>query len=105
MVDTEAFEGQVAAGTELRLHGTREENGRFHTHVRHAAFDHVDLNGDDAGHLDGAAEGNFAVALREVQVANREFGAGNVHGEIYFAAAAEVFDVAVSAMFGAALDG
>lgn len=103
MVDAEALEGQVATGAELRLNGARMENGRFHAHVRHAAFNHVELDGDYAGHLDGAAEGDFAIALREVQVADGEFGAGNVHWEIYLAAAAEVFDVAVPAVLGAAL--
>lgn len=43
--------------------------------------------------------------MGEVQVAYAELGAGDVDGEVDFAAAREVFDVAVSAVFGAAGDG
>lgn len=103
MIDAKPFKGQIPARPKLRLHGALVEDGRLHAHLRHAVFDHVELHRDDAGHLDGAAEGDFAVSLREVEVADGEFGARDVHGEVDFAASAEVFDVAVSAVFRAAL--
>ena len=51
-----------------------------------------------AGHLDGAAEGDLAVALREVDVAHREAAALHVDGEVDLRAAREVLDVAVAAV-------
>lgn len=70
-----------------------------------AALHDGQLQRDDAGHLDGAAEGDFAVALREVEVADAELGARDVDGEEDFAAPAQVFDVAVAAVLRAAGDG
>ncbi|KAH9841297.1 Thromboxane-A synthase, partial [Teratosphaeria destructans] len=105
LVDGEALEVEVAAGTELRFHGAGDVEGGAHVEVAHAALHDGELDGDDAGHLDGAAEGDLAVALAEVQVADGEFGAGDVDGEVDLAAAREVLDVAVAAVFGAAGDG
>lgn len=103
VVDTEPFEGKISTGAELRLDRARVENGRFHAHLRHAVFDHVEFYGDCSGHFDGTAEGDFAVSLGEVEVSHGEFGAGDVDREVDFASAAEVFDVAVSAVFWSAL--
>lgn len=78
LVDAEAFEGEVATGPELRLHGARVEDGRFHAEIGHAAFHDAEFQGDDAGHFDGAAEGYFAVALcirkRMVELVWEDFG-------------------------------
>ncbi len=63
LVDAEAFEGEVATGAELRLHGALLEDGRFHAEVGHAVFHDAEFQADDAGHFDGAAEGDLAVAL------------------------------------------
>lgn len=63
LVDAEAFKGQVAAGAELGFYGPLLEDGRFHAEVRHPVFHHREFERDDAGHLDGAAEGDLAVAL------------------------------------------
>ena len=51
------------------------------------------------GHFDRAAEGDFAIALREVQIAHRKTAAGHINREIHFRAARQVFDVAIAAMF------
>lgn len=67
----------------------------------HTTFHDAELDGDDAGHFNRAAEGNLTVALTEVQVANAELCAGDVDGEVDFGAAGEVLDVAVSTVFGA----
>ena len=63
-----------------------------------SVFENAELDCNAAGHFDSAAEGNFAVALGEVEVSNTELGAGDVDGEVDFAAAGEVLDVAVAAV-------
>ena len=64
-------EGQPLA--ELRVGGARHEDRVLADAVGvHAALDQVDVQVDEPAHLDGAAEGDLAVALREVQVAHRE---------------------------------
>lgn len=103
LVDGEPFECQIPAGAELGFNRAGVEDGRLHPHLRHPVFDHCELDRDDTRHLDGAAEGDFPVALREVQVADGEFGPWDVHGEVDFGAAGEVLDVTVSSVFGTAL--
>lgn len=63
LVDAEALEGEVAAGSKLRFHGALLEDGGFDAEVGQAVFHDAEFEGDDAGHFDGAAEGDFAVAL------------------------------------------
>jgi hypothetical protein len=63
LVDAKAFEGEVAAGAELGLDGALVEDGGFHAEVGDAVFHHREFEGDDAGHFDGAAEGDLAVTL------------------------------------------
>ena len=63
LVDAEPFEGEVATGSELRLHGALVEDGGFHAEIGHAVFHDAEFQGDDAGHFNGAAKGYFAVAL------------------------------------------
>lgn len=62
-VDAEAFKVEVPSGTELGFHRTRDEDGGFHAELAHAVFDDIEFEGDAAGDFDGAAEGDFAVAL------------------------------------------
>ena len=45
----------------------------------HAALDEVDVEVDETAHLDGAAEGDLTVALREVRVAAGEQRSGHLH--------------------------
>jgi len=51
-----------------------------------------------AGHFDGAAKGDFAVALAEVQVAHRQPGALDIDREEDLRAAGQILDIAVTAM-------
>jgi hypothetical protein len=62
-VDAEALEGEVAAGPELGLHGARQEDGRLEAQVGDPVRHHAQLHRDRSGHLDRAAEGDFAVAF------------------------------------------
>lgn len=63
LVDGEALKVQRPAGRELGLHGAGDVDRRLEAQVGHTVLDHFEVDGDDAGHLDGAAEGNFAIAL------------------------------------------
>ena len=92
-----AFEDQVLLV--FRLQCTGLEDGILHAVFGDTALDDVDLDVNPAGHLNGAAEGDFAIALREVQVAHRQTAALDVDREIHLRAAGEIFDVAVAAMF------
>ena len=53
---------------------------------------------DPTRHLDRAAEGDLAVALREVEVAHRELGALDIDREVDARSARDVLDVAVAAV-------
>ena len=105
LVDAEPFKRQIPSGAVMRLHWPRQEERALHVQIPDAALHHRQLQRDDAGHLDGAAKGDFAVALGEVEVADAELGAGDVDGEEDPAAAAQVLDVAVAAVLRAAGDG
>ena len=48
--------------------------------------------------LDGAAEGDLAIALAEVQVAHAQAGAIHIDGEEHLGAARQILDVAVAAV-------
>lgn len=63
LVDAEALKRQVPARSVVRLHGPRQEERALHVQMLDAALHDGQLQRDDAGHLDGAAEGDFAVAL------------------------------------------
>jgi hypothetical protein len=96
LVHAEPFEVNVSTRPELGLHGTGDVDGGFHAELRHAILHDGELECNDAGHFDGAAETDFAVALREVQIADAEFCARDVHRQKDFGAAREVFDIAIS---------
>jgi hypothetical protein len=57
-----------------------EDRIRCHAVRFHTALDQVDVKVDEAAHLDGAAKGDLAVALAEVQIATGEERAGHMHG-------------------------
>lgn len=66
LVDTEALEVDHPAGAKLRLHGARDVDGGFaadHAEFALAVLDDVEFDGDDPRDLDGAAEGDFTIAL------------------------------------------
>jgi hypothetical protein len=63
LINAEAFKVNVPARTELRFNRTRNENGRFAAELGLAVLDNIEFQCDDAGHLNGTAEGNLAIAL------------------------------------------
>lgn len=65
LIHTKPLKVDIPARTKLRLHRTRDVNGTLHVELLHAALHNAELDGDDACHFDGAAEGDFAVALEE----------------------------------------
>ena len=105
LIDAEALERQIAPRPVMRLDGPGQKQRGLHAEVGHAVLHHRQLDGDDTGHFDGAAKGDFAVALGEVQVADAELGPLDVHRQVDLAAAAKVLDVAVAAVLGASRDG
>lgn len=63
------------------------------------------LDGDFTCHLYGTAETDLAIALGEVQIADRELGPGHQHGEEDLAATRQVLDVTITTMLGPARHG
>lgn len=104
MIDTKPLEIQHPPRSKLRLNRSGQIDWALDPQVLQSVLEDFEVDGDDARHLDGAAKGDFAVALGEVQVADGEFGAADVDGQVDFGATREVLDVAVSAVFGAAGD-
>lgn len=101
LIDTEALKVDIPPGPKLRLDRPGDIDGALQAQVRDPVPQHLEVDGDDARHLDGPAEGDLAVALGEVQVAHRELGPGHVHGEVDLGPARQVLDVAVAAVLGA----
>lgn len=102
LVHTEALEVNVPSRTKLRLDRSRDVDRRLHGKLLHTALHDREVDRDDTSHLNGAAERDLAIALREVQVADRELGARDVDGQVDFAAAGQVLDIAVASVFRAA---
>lgn len=102
VIHTEALKRQIPPGPKMRLHGPRQEKRALHRQRLHPLLHHAQLQRDDACNLNGAAEGDLPIALAEMQVSDAELGARDVDGEVHLAAAREVLDVAVAAVFGAA---
>lgn len=75
LIHAEALEVDHPAGTKLRLNRARDVDWTLEAQLSQAVLDDRELDGDDARHLNGAAERDLSVALREVQVANAELGA------------------------------
>lgn len=100
LVHTKALKVNVAARAELGLHGARDVDRALHGKLLHSALDHGELDRDLAGHFDGTAERDLAIALREVQISRGELRALDVHGQVDLGAAGEVLDIAVAAVFG-----
>src|SRR5206468_6597893 len=97
LVHGHADEGQELAIPWLDPAG--DEHGvRLQAVLVHAVLDEVDTEVDVPAHLDGSAEGDLAVTLREVEIAAGELGARNVHRIEDAAAPGEVLDVVVAAV-------
>src|SRR5829696_7567254 len=100
LADPDALEDQEAGvpGLEVAKLEDRHVRGAVQCVPLHAALDQLDAEVYVAGHLDGPAEGDLTVPLREVQVPHRELGAVDVHREVDARPDREVFDVDVTAM-------
>ncbi len=96
LVDRDAFEDQIVLV--VRRDRRRLEHGILDAVFGDAVLDDVDLDVQPAGHFDGAAEGDLAVALAEVQIAHREPAAGHIDREVDLRAARQILDVAIAAM-------
>src|ERR1700722_3359736 len=96
-VDRDAFEDQIILV--VRRDRRRLEDRILDAVFGDAVLDDLDLQMQPAGHLDRAAEGDFAVALAEMQVAHRETAARHVNREVDLRTARQILDVAVAAMF------
>jgi hypothetical protein len=99
LINREPLESKVATGTVMRFNWSWEIDWRFHSQIRHAILHDFEINGDNTRHLDSSTEGNLAVTLREVQVADTEFCSLNVDREENLAATTQVLDVTISTMF------
>ena len=62
------------------------------------------LRWDHTTYLNRSTERNLAIALREMQVPNRELGPLDMHRQVNLAAARQVLDIAVAAVFRATGD-
>ena len=56
LVDAEAFKVYVAARAKLWLDRTRDIDRGLETQVGHAILNHLEVDGDDASHLDSTTE-------------------------------------------------
>lgn len=62
-VDAEPFKIYVTTWSEVGLDGPWDVDGRLHVEPGHSLLHDGELDGDHAGHFDGAAEGYLTVAL------------------------------------------
>jgi hypothetical protein len=105
LIHRKPFKINIPPQPKLRLDRSGDINRTDTAQVGHAILDDLELDGNHAGHLDGAAKRDLPVALRKVQVADGELGPLDVHRQIHFGPAREVLDVAVAAVLGPAGDG
>src|SRR5262249_42700595 len=94
-IDRHADEGEE--GRIPRLHRPGEEDGVSGDPVlAHAPLNEIDAEVDVTADLDGAAEGDLPVALREVEVPAGELGAPDMHRVVDARSPGEVLDVVVA---------
>jgi hypothetical protein len=104
LVHTEALKVDVPPRAKLRLNRSRDIDGRLHGELLHPALHHRELDRNHARHLNSATERNLTIALREMQIPDRELGPLDMHRQVNLAAARQVLDVAVAAVLRAARD-
>ena len=85
LVHRDAFEDQVVVVDRLDWAGL--EDRVLDAVLGHAALDQGDFHVHPSGHFNGAAEGDFTVALAEVQVAHGQASAIHINGEEHLGAA------------------
>jgi hypothetical protein len=105
LIHTEPLKVNVPSRAKLRLHRTRDINRRLHRKLLHATLHHREVDSNNPRHLNRTTERDLAIALREMQIADGELRSLDVYGEVHFAAAREILDIAVAAVLGAAGDG
>jgi len=79
LIHRETLKVYHSSGSKLRLYRTGNVNGRLHSKLLHSVLHDAELERDDARHLNRAAETDFSVSLREVQVPDAELCAFDVH--------------------------
>src|SRR5699024_2850523 len=67
-----------------------------HSVGTHATLDEIEMQVDETAHLDRTAEGDFAVALREVEIADGKVRSGNENRVKDTGSSREVLDVLIS---------
>lgn len=70
LIHGEAFKVDVSPWTKLRLDRAGDVDGTLHSKMSHPTLHHGELDCDNPGHFDGAAEADLAIALREVQISD-----------------------------------
>src|SRR5918994_919322 len=100
LVNRDALEDQEVRvpGLEVTQLEDRHVLVAGHSVLLHAALYELHPEFDEARHLDGAAEGDLAIPLREVQVAHRELRPLDVHREVDAGPNGEVLYVHVAAV-------
>jgi hypothetical protein len=63
LIHRKALKVDIPARPKLWLNGAGHVDGALEPQVGDAVLEDLEVDGDDAGHLDGAAEGDLAVAL------------------------------------------
>jgi hypothetical protein len=63
LVDRKSFKREISTRAELRFDRSGLKEGRFHSQIGDAILHHLEFNGNDACHLDGAAEGDLTITL------------------------------------------
>lgn len=63
LINRKALESQIPPGPKMRLHRPREIDRGLHPQIRNSVLHNLEVDGDDAGHLDRATEGDLPIAL------------------------------------------
>src|ERR1700733_5646191 len=96
LVDRDTFEDQIILV--IRRDRRRLEDRILDAVFGDAVLDDFDFQMQPTSHFDRTAEGDFAIALAEMQVAHGETTARHVDREVDFRTARQILDVAVAAM-------
>lgn len=98
LINREPFKVDIPPRSKARLNRTRNVNGALEPHPLHPVLDHLEVDSNHTSHLDSAAEGNLAIALRKVQITHTELSSRHMDGQVNLGAPAQVLDIAVPSM-------
>ena len=101
LINREPFKVNIPPRSKARLNRTRDVDRTLEAHPFHPVLDYLEVHGDHARHLDGTAERNLTITLREVQITNTELGTVHMNGEVHLGSSAQILDIAVASMLGA----